>query len=313
MKLVVMIPALNEEETVGAVVRSIPRQVDGISEVEVLVCSDGSTDRTVEEAQLAKADRVLRFRRTQGLATTFKLAMLEALRMGADVIVNIDGDAQYEASELPRLIEPILMQEADIVLGSRFLGTIEEMPRAKRFGNIFGTWVVKRVSAVPITDAQTGYRAFTRHAALLLNVLAEHTYTQETIIEAAHKHLKVVEVPVTFKRRSSGSSRLVKNFWNYGKRAAFTVGAAFAARHARAFLAYLGVASFLGSLALGGRVLVHFFGTGQVTPFLPSAILAGFLAIFGVQLMVLAVIAGMISRNRTLIDDILYVIKDRRE
>jgi len=249
MKLVVMIPALDEEKTIGAVVRSIPRQIKGINEVAVLVSSDGSTDRTVEEAQLAEADRVLCFRGTQGLAKTFKLAMLEAIRMGADVIVNIDGDAQYEASELPRLIEPILEQDADIVLGSRFLGTIEEMPNAKRIGNIFGTWVVKRVSSVPITDAQTGYRAFTRHAALQLNVLAEHTYTQETIIEAAHKHLKVVEVPVTFNRRNNGSSRLVKNFWNYGTRAAFTVGAAFAAHHARMFLAYLGVASLLGSLA----------------------------------------------------------------
>ena len=126
-----------------------------------------------------------------------------------DVIVNIDGDGQYEIAELPRLVEPILVGDADMVLGSRFAGSIEEMPTSKRLGNRIGTWVTGKLSGIPITDAQTGYRALTRHAALTLNVLSNYTYTQETIIQAGYKRLKVVEVPITFKRRIGGSSRLI--------------------------------------------------------------------------------------------------------
>ncbi len=311
MKLVVTIPALNEEESVGDVVRSIPRKLEGFDEVAVLLVDDGSTDNTVEEARKAGCDRVLSFRRNQGLATVFKWALAEALRMDADVIVNIDSDGQYESSEMPRLLQPILSGEADFVLGSRFAGTIEEMPRSKRIGNRFGTWVTGKLARMPITDAQTGYRALTRHAALMLNILSRHTYTQETIIQAGYKRLKVVEVPITFKRRSSGSSRLVISFFHYANRAAITVGRMFISRHALTLMTSAGVLSILFGLGFGGRVLFHYFSTGQVSPFLPSAVLAGFGVVFGVQLIALGMISSMVADNRDLVEDALYTLKDR--
>ena len=309
MKLVVIIPALNEEESVGEVIRFIPREIDGIDEVEVLLVNDGSTDRTVEVAKAAGVDRIVSFRRPRGLADVFKRALLEAVHMGADIIVNIDADKQYEASEMPELIRPILEGRADIVLGSRFAGRIEEMSWPKRIGNRFGTWVTRRLSGVQTTDAQTGYRAFTREAALTMNILSRYTYTQETIIQAGYKRLAVVEVPITFMKRHSGSSRLVRGFFSYGSRTANTVGRVHLSKNAFRYLGNLGILAVMVGLALGGRVLYHFLGTGTVAPLLPSAIAAGFGILFGVQLMAIGLVAGMVADNRELMEDSLFLVK----
>ncbi len=311
--LVVTIPALNEEETLGAVVQSIPRAMDGISEVKVLVISDGSQDRTEEVAADAGADAVFRFARRQGLAKVYKTALSEALKMGADVIVNIDADGQYVSDEMPLLVSPILSGDADVVMGSRLAGKIEEMSKSKRIGNHFGTWVVKKLSGVPITDAHTGYRAISRHAALSMNVLSQYTYTQETILQAGFKKLQVLEVPITFNRRTAGESRLVSSFFNYSKKAAFTVGKMVGSQHALGYMMLAGMLSMLIGVGLGTRVMVHFAITGQVSPLLPSAIMAGFGFVFGLQLLALGLIAGLSTDNRSLIEDALYVIKDRRK
>lgn len=308
--LVVTIPALNEEETIGSVVRSIPREMDGIASVKVLVISDGSTDRTEEVALEAGADRIVRFVSRQGLAKVYKTGLAEALRMGADVIVNIDADGQYVAAEMPMLIEPILAGEADMVMGSRLAGRIEKMAKSKRVGNHFGTWVVKRLSGIPITDAHSGYRALSRHAALSMNILSHYTYTQETILQAGFKNLEVREIPITFNKRSAGESRLVSSFFTYASKAAFTVGAMVGSKHSIQFMMYCGIISILIGMALGARVLIHFATTGQVSPFLPSAIMSGFGIVFGVQLIALGLIARLSTDNRALIEDVLYVIKD---
>ncbi len=311
--LVVTIPALNEEETLGGVVRSIPRSMDGIGEVKILVISDGSTDRTEEVARDAGADAVFRFSRRQGLAKVYKTALAEALKMGADVIVNIDADGQYVSDEMPMLVSPILKGDADVVMGSRLAGKIESMPRSKMIGNHFGTWVVKKLSGVPITDAHTGYRALNRHAALSMNVLSQYTYTQETILQAGFKKLQVLEVPITFNKRTAGESRLVSSFFSYGKKAAFTVGKMVGSQHALGYMMLAGMLSMMVGVGLGARVLIHFALTGQVTPLLPSAIMAGFGFVFGLQLIALGLIAGLSTDNRSLIEDALYVIKDRKE
>jgi glycosyltransferase involved in cell wall biosynthesis len=294
------------------VVSSIPRFIAGIDNVQVLVVSDGSRDRTAEKALEAGADSVLEFKKSQGLAKVYKTAVGEALRMGADVIVNIDADGQYVANEMPSLVAPIVNGKADVVLGSRFAGRIEEMPRSKKVGNRFGTWVVKRMSGIPITDAHTGYRAISRHAALSMNVMSSYTYTQETILQAAYKKLQVLEVPVTFNRRADGSSRLVRSFFSYGRKAAFTVGKMFGSQHALGYMMMAGALAMLVGIGLGARVLVHFGLTGNVSPLLPSAIMAGFAFVFGLQLIALGLIAALTADNRALIEDALYVIKDRR-
>ena len=310
--LVVTIPALNEEDTIGGVVQSIPREMEGISEVKVLVISDGSKDRTEEVALEAGADSVFRFARRQGLAKVYKTALAEALKMGADVIVNIDADGQYVSDEMHMLVNPIISEEADVVMGSRLAGRIESMPKSKRVGNHFGTWVVKKLSGVPITDAHTGYRALSRHAALSMNVLSQYTYTQETILQAGYKKLQVLEVPITFNKRTAGESRLVSSFFSYAKKAAFTVGKMFGSQHALGYMMLFGMVSMLAGFGLGARVLVHFALTGQVDPLLPSAIMAGFGFVFGLQLVALGLIAGLATDNRTLTEDALYILKDRK-
>lgn len=310
--LVVTIPALNEEETLGDVIRSIPQTMNGIGDVKILVISDGSTDRTEEIAVETGADLVVRFARRQGLAKVYKTALAEALKMGADVIVNIDADGQYVTDEMHQLVEPILAGEADVVMGSRLAGSIESMPKSKRLGNHFGTWVVKKLSGVPITDAHTGYRALSRHAALSMNVLSQYTYTQETILQAGFKKLQVLEVPITFRTRSAGESRLVSSFFSYGKKAAFTVAKMVGSQHALGYMMMLGMIAMMIGVGLGARVLIHFAVTGHVSPLLPSAIMAGFGFVFGLQLIALGLIAGMSTDNRTLIEDALYVIKDRK-
>jgi len=312
LKLIITIPAFNEEESIGKVISSLPRKLEGVDEIEVLVSSDGSTDSTVEIAQKAGADKVIHSRMNQGLARTFKVTLWEALNMGADIIVNIDADGQYDANEMQRLIDPIICGEADIVLGSRFSGTIEDMTRSKRVGNKFGTWVIRHVSGVSITDSATGYRAFTRHAAMKMNVISSHTYTQDTIVQAGLKKLKVVEVPISFLKRDAGSSRLVSSFFNYGSRSGVTTAKYVSLKYLQSLIFILTTISFSVGIIFGVRVLIQFFSSGTVSPYIPSAILSGFGFIFGLQLLALGMMSGLIIDNRSLMEDVFYMVKDMK-
>lgn len=310
-RLVVTIPALNEEETIGKVVRSIPRELEGVSEIKILLINDGSTDGTVTVAEAAGCDAVIEFRRSRGLAAAFRAGLDQALCMGADIIVNIDADNQYVAREMESLVRPILDGGADIVLGSRFRGSIESMPLAKRMGNRFGSWVTGKLAGIPISDAQTGFRAFTREAAIAMNVLSPYTYTQETIIQASFKRLSIVEVPVTFLKRGNGGSRLVSSFFRYASISAVTVTRTFMSQRALGVLGYSGIAFMVMGLALGVRVLSHYVATGLVSPYVPSAVASGFLGVFGFQLVMLGLVADMVRGNRDLVEDVLRRMKRR--
>lgn len=306
LKLAVVIPAFNEEKTVAAVIKAIPR--DALDEVKVLVIDDGSTDATVSQAEKAGADRVVSFGRNRGLAAAFRKGLEVALAMGADIIVNIDADGQYDAKEIPNLIKPIVKGEADLVLGSRFKGWIEEMPVGKRIGNILATKATSLASGSSISDSQTGFRAFSREAALRLNVLSYYTYVQETIIQAAHKGLRIVEIPCSFRRRE-GTSRLISSIFNYAWKAGLAVLRTYRDyKPLRVFL-FIGGLLSLSGLIVGFRVLIHYLLTGMVTPYLPSAILTAVLLIVGFQIVVLGLVADMIGANRKLMEEILYILK----
>ena len=308
MKLVVMIPAHNEEETIGAVVRSIPRAIHGIDDTKVLVINDGSRDRTVEEAHQAGADHVVSFPGRRGLASVFKTGLDTAIGMGADVIVNIDADGQYDADEMPSLVEPILQGKADMVLGSRLAGTIEYMPWQKRMGNHAGSYVVAKLAGLQLSDTQTGYRALTREAAMAMNIVVGYTYTQETVFQAASK-LTVMDVPVTFRKRMAGESRLMSSVTHYVTRAGSAILRSFLGYHAVRVLSVVALLPVLLGLVLGARVLTHWALTGMVSPYVPSAMAAGFLIVFGVQIMALGVLAGLVVSNRKLVEDALFRLK----
>ena len=196
MKLVVQIPAWNEEEMIPHAIGALPRRIPGFGEVRVLVVDDGSTDRTAELARLAGADRVVSLPAHRGLATAFRVALAEALEMGADVIVNFDADLQYDPADIPALVAPLLADRADLVVGDRRPGSLAHFSLAKRLLQRLGSHMVRRLSGLEVGDAASGFRAFTREAARRLNVFSKMTYTLETLIQAGCKDLRVASVPV---------------------------------------------------------------------------------------------------------------------
>lgn len=220
-KLVVVIPACNEEKSIWGVIRRIPRSIP-LSFSIIVVIDDRTRDDTALVALKAGA-KVVDLGPCTGLANAFRAGLRKALEEDADVIVNIDADGQYLPEDIPRLIAPILAGEADVVLGSRFAGKIEEMPPLKRLGNRFFTWVVRKMARVPITDAQTGFRAMTRKVAECLQIESDYTYTQEMIIDVASIGFRIKEVPVFFARRRYGKSRLIRNSFNYALRVTKTI------------------------------------------------------------------------------------------
>jgi glycosyltransferase involved in cell wall biosynthesis len=302
-----MIPAYNEEETIGSVINEIPR--DCCEQVEVLVIDDGSSDNTVKEAERAGADRIISFKRNKGLAPAFRAGLETALKMDADIIVNIDADGQYNPNEIPKLIKPIIDGKADFVLGSRFRGRIEYMPVHKKITNRIATFVTRRVSGLPISDAQTGFRAFTSDAAFHLNVMSNYTYVQETLMQAANYDLVIAEIPIEFRKRSGGESRLISNIFGYASRAGKTIVTTYRDYKPLKTFSFLGLFFIVFGLIFGFRVLIHYFDTGMVGPYLPSAVLAVLLLIVGIQTIVLGLLADMLKTHRRIQDEVLYRLK----
>jgi glycosyltransferase involved in cell wall biosynthesis len=308
MKLIVTIPAYNEERSIGDVIREIPRTIDEIDRVEVLVIDDGSTDNTVEVARNAGADHIIFHKRNLGLAKAFRDGLNAAIELGADIIVNTDADFQYNGTEIPKLLQPIFDGKADIVIGDRQVDTLDHMPRGKVWGNKLATRVTRRVTGWPVRDAQTGFRAFTRDAACRMNLTGDYTYVQETLIQAANKNLTLVQVPVEFRRRD-GNSRLIASLFGYASAAGKTIARSFRDYHPIRVFTWIGIFLILAGLVVGFGVLLHYFETGMVTPHLPSAVLTTVLVIVGLQAIVFGLLADMMKTQRVLAEEILYRLK----
>lgn len=311
MKLIVTIPAYNEEKTIAEVIESVPKKIQGIDKIEILVVDDGSSDDTAKIAE-SKGVLVIKHMQNQGLAKTFDDALNKAVEMGADIIVNTDADNQYDQKEIPKLVEPILNNEADMVLGSRFKGKIEYMPLQKKLGNRFATFVVNFVSNAKVSDAQTGFRAFSRDAAMQLNVQSNYTYTQETIIQAMFKGLKIAEVPVEFRKRE-GKSRLISNIGIYAMRAGLTILRSYLAYKPLKFFGGLGLLFILAGLVSGFRVFIHYLNTGLVSPYIPTALLSTFFLIVGVQIIVIGLLADVSKQNRIMQERMLYELRNKND
>jgi hypothetical protein len=311
VKLIVMIPAYNEEATIGAVIRDVPRAFDGISSVEVLVCDDGSRDRTVEAALAAGADHVVRLRRNFGLTTAFSTGLQAALALGADVIVNTDADGQYDGREIARLIEPILRGEADMVSGNRQVAGLDHMPWSKRYGNQLGSWMLRAVASSPVQDASSGFRAFTRECALRLNPFIGHTYTHQTLIQAAHSGLVVKEVPVTFRAsaREGGKSRLIGGVGSHIVRSLGTIVRSLTTYRPLAVLGRLGIVFILLAAVVGLIPIINWIQQGNTVGHVQSLITAAALALVGLQLLVLGLLADTVGANRRLTEEVLYLLK----
>lgn len=308
MKLVVIIPAYNEEKTISDVITSIPKKINGISRVEVLVVNDGSSDRT---AQIAKESGalVVSHKKNLGLATSFRDGFEKALKLGADIVVNTDADNQYDQFEIPKLIKPILDGEADIVVGDRQVLKLDHMPFGKKYGNTIASFVTRKLSGYDIRDAQSGFRAYSREASLRINILSNYTYVAETIIQAVNKKLKIVQVPISFKERK-GKSRLVSNIFNYAAKAGMTIIRTYTLyKPLRVFLSFGGLIMLFGIL-LSLRFFIPFF-SGISGQHIQSLVVASTLFVFGFLVVLLGLIADMLNANRLINEEILYRQKKR--
>jgi glycosyltransferase involved in cell wall biosynthesis len=306
MKLVVQIPSLNEEEALPRTLRDIPREIPGVDVVEVLVIDDGSSDRTAQVAREHGADHVVRFTRRKGLAHGFMAGLDACLRVGADVIVNTDADNQYPGHEIPRLIEPILRGEADLVIGDRGVSDVAHFSWTKRRLQTLGSWVVRKVSGTSVPDTTSGFRALNREAALRINIVSEFTYTLESIIQAGKKKLAVASRPI--EARATRPSRLFGSTWEYVKRSAATILRIYAMYEPLKVFVLLGSALFGAGLALGLRY-AWFWWQGEVRGHIQSAILSVLLLILGFQTLQWGVMADLVASNRKLIEDLLYRVR----
>lgn len=301
-KLIIQIPCYNEEETLGVTLAALPRELPGIDIIEWLVIDDGSVDKTVEVAKACGVDRIVRFSTNRGLASSFMAGLEASLKAGADIIVNTDADNQYCAEDIPYLIQPILLHQAEIVVGARPISQIKHFSPTKKMLQKLGSWVVRIASNTNIPDAPSGFRAFSREAAMQLNVFNSYTYTLETIIQAGQKGMAITSVPIRT-NPVLRPSRLMKSTHTYVLRSLFTILRIFMVYKPLRFFLILGSVPFTLGVISGIRWLLLFFG-GYDKPRVPTLILATILILMGFQLWILGLIADLMAVNRKLMEEV---------
>jgi glycosyltransferase involved in cell wall biosynthesis len=306
VKLIVQIPCFNEEKTLPVTLKGLPERLKGIDTIEVLVVDDGSTDRTVEVAKKAGVHHIVRMTNHKGLAEVFLHGMDASLRLGADIIVNTDADNQYYGGDIQKLVDPILSGEADMVIGTRNIKDIEHFSFIKKRLQSLGSWVVRQLSGTRVPDTTSGFRAFSREAALRLNVVSKFTYTLETVIQAGKKNIALTHVPVRTNKQLR-KSRLFSSIPVYLKRSIFTMTRIYALYEPLKIFLWVGGILFGAGFLISLRYLYFYFqkSGGHIQ----SLILAAVLMIVGFQVGMIGLLSDIISANRRLIEEALYRIK----
>lgn len=311
MKLVVIIPAYNEEETIRDVVKSIPKLNDRISKTEIIVVDDGSTDKTVSRAKSMGA-LVVSHNGNKGVGKAFTTGIEAALKRGADVIVNMDADGQFNPADIPKLIEPILNKKADFVTATRFRGNklIGDMPFIKYVGNRIFTKLTSFLVKQKFTDTQCGFRAYSREAALRLNLYGKFTYTQEVFLDLANKGMRIVEVPLFIKaQRSNGKSKVVKSIPKYAIQALAIILRSIRDYQPLAFFGIIGGTIFGLGFLIEFVLFIRWLITHTVSPYKTAVTVGAIALILGFLLLVLALIADMMDRQRRIEEELLYYKK----
>jgi len=307
VKLIVQIPCLDEARTLPQTVADIPRELDGVDEIELLVVDDGSTDGTAEVARRIGVDHVVRFTSQKGLAQAFYAGLDACLRLGADVIVNTDGDNQYRGEDMGRLIAPILAGEADMVVGDREVRKLQHLSKSRRLLQRLGSAVVRRASGTAIADATSGFRSYNREAALRITIFTDFTYTLETLIQAGRKQIAATSVPVGT-NPPARQSRLFSSVWEYVWRSTVSVIRIYAMYKPLRFFGTIGLAFFAVAAVLLGRFGV-LYATGNGDGHIQSVVVGGVALVIAIQCWLVALLADLIAKNRTIAEDTLYRVR----
>lgn len=308
MKLIIQIPCYNEEETLHLAYNDLPRHIDGIDEIEYLIINDGSKDNTVKRARELGFHHIVSFKQNKGLAKGFIAGLDACLRLGADIIVNTDADNQYNGADIEKLVRPILEEKADIVIGERPIDNTEHFSKKKKAFQHFGSWVVRIASNSDIPDAPSGFRAYSREAAMRMNVINNYTYTLETIIQAGHNKIAMSSVPI----RTNGEtrpSRLFSSMWKYMQRSSSVIIRSFLMYKPLRFFGTIGTMFFL--LGFGAGVW-YLFDTnfGRTDGHIQLLILVSLLITLGIMSIIVGLLADTVAANRKLLEDIQYRVKE---
>ena len=308
MKLIIQIPCLNEEKTLPVTLADLPKHIEGVDEIETLIVDDGSTDNTVEVARQHGANHIVRLTNRKGLAEAFMTGLDACLKLGADIIVNTDGDNQYRGADVVRLIKPILERKADMVVGDRQVERVVHFSSVKKKLQKLGSWVVRHVSNTDVPDATSGFRAYSREAALRLNIISRFTYTLETIIQAGKKNIAIGHVKVATNGKLR-ESRLFSSIPAYIKRSIGTMLRIYTMYEPLKTFAMMGGVVFSAGLLISLRFLWYYFFIDGGRGHIQSLILSGALMVIGFQVGLIGLVADLISGNRRLIEDCLYRVK----
>ncbi len=307
MKLIIQIPCFNEADTLPETLAALPDSVPGVDEVETLVIDDGSRDNTAEVACANGVDHIIRFPGNRGLAKAFAAGLEASVLNGADIILNTDADNQYMGADIPLLIQPILAGRADIVVGDRVVAGVPSFSPLKRSLQRLGSWVISRAARTDIPDAASGFRAYTREAALRTLVLNNYSYTLETLIQSSAQRLTVEHVPIRTNppRRPS---RLMHGMASYVSNSAITIVRSFTLYRPLSIFLWSGSIAILLGLILGIRFLFYYFD-GQGNGHVQSLILTAVLLIIGFQTLLIGLVADLVGFNRKISEEIVYRLR----
>lgn len=302
MKLIIQIPCYNEEKTLPQVLSELPKSIPHISSIETLIIDDGSKDNTSGIARKLGVNHILKFKQNRGLARVYKAGIDACLKLGADIIVNTDGDNQYSGSDIPKLVEPIINGTADMVVGIRPIEDIKEFSWIKKRLQRLGSSVVRLLSRTDIPDATSGFRALSREAALQMNIFSDYTYTLEALIQAGENKLKLEYVPIRVNKKTR-ESRLFRSIPNYIAKSIVTLVRVCITYRPLKYFSYSGGIAFLFGVLVGLR-FIYFYFTGYGGGHIQSLILASILLTLGFQLVMFGLLADVVATNRKLSEDI---------
>lgn len=310
--LAIVIPAYNEADTIGELIRRVPPVIDAIAKITILVIDDGSSDDTARVAREAGAT-VISHRRNMGLASTFRTSIRSCLESGATLAVSVDADLQFDPGDIPKLIEPVLRGEADFVAADRFSqgGRPAGMPRIKYYGNLLMTRVVSVITGEQFSDVSSGYRAYSRESLLHLNVQSSFTYTQESFIELAAKGFAIAQVPVSVRYYSERESRIVSSVTRYAVRTFLTIARTTRDYAPLTIFGWLATIITVPGILLGLFVLGHYLSTGSFSPYIFLAFASVYLFTCGMALFILGLVADMLRGTRINQERLLYFSKIR--